>query len=334
MRPRNLAAGLFAILAVFLLGSAGFVLFSGFSVGDAVYLTVITITTVGFGEVGGPFTTGTRLWVVVVLVAGVGALFYTLTAFMEYGFDILLGSHYRIRRKMEKSLNRVTDHIIICGYGRVGATAADVLRRGGFPTVVIENRAEVALEAIQAGFLVVEGDATRDDILQEARLIEARSVIACVASSSDNLVITLSVRAIRPDVALTARAVDQETEKKLKLAGADAVVTPELVGGERIAALATQPGLSEFIDSVVRDSTAEFRIKRFVVSDSSRSVGRTLADLDLRNNSGAMVIGVARPHEPMVMNPDPNKPFASGDCVFGIGSPEQIESLDSLFEGA
>jgi voltage-gated potassium channel len=128
--------------------------------------------------------------------------------------------------------------------------------------------------------------------------------------------------------------VDQQTEHKLMLAGADAVVTPELVGGERIAALATQPGLAEFIDTVVRDSATEFRIRRFVVAHKSSTVGRTLSDLDLRRDSGAMVIGIARGSEAIRINPDPNTPFRSGDCIFGIGSAEQLRSLEHLFEDA
>ncbi len=234
---------------------------------------------------------------------------------------------------MNKELGRVANHVVVCGYGRVGATAAAALRREGIPVVVIERRTKAVDAAVEAGFMVVEGDATRDEILLKASLLRARSVIASLASSSDNLVITLSVRALHSGIPVTARAADEQTEKKLKLAGADSVVTPERVSGERIAALATQPGLAEFIDMVVRDSATEFRIKRFVVSADSASVGRTLADLDLRRDSGGMVIGVAQEGMPIRVNPDPHTPFTSGACVFGIGTADQLESLQHLFEG-
>lgn len=331
--PSNLRAGLLALLIVVFVGSTGFVVVGGLTAGDAIYFTIITITTLGYGEVGGPFDTATRIWVVVVLVSGMGAAFYTFTAFMEYGFEILIGSDYRRRRKMNKELGRVANHVVVCGYGRVGATAAAALRREGIPVVVIERRTKAVDAAVEAGFMVVEGDATRDEILLKASLLRARSVIASLASSSDNLVITLSVRALHSGIPVTARAADEQTEKKLKLAGADSVVTPERVSGERIAALATQPGLAEFIDMVVRDSATEFRIKRFVVSADSASVGRTLADLDLRKDSGGMVIGVAQEGMPIRVNPDPHTPFTSGACVFGIGTADQLESLQHLFEG-
>ncbi len=330
--PTNLRAGLLALLLVVFVGSTGFILIGGLPLGDAIYFTIITITTLGYEELGGPFDAATRIWVVIVIISGMGAAFYTLTAFMEYGFEIVIGSDYRVRRKMNKELARVTDHVIVCGYGRVGATAAKALRRDGIPIAVIEQDSEAAQAAIDAGFLVVEGNATKDEILMEARLAEARSVIASVASPSDNLVITLSVKALHPGIPVTARAVDEETENKLTLAGADAVVTPESVGGERIAALATQPGLAEFIDTVVRDLATEFRIKRFIVSDESPSVGKTLSELDLRKDSGAMVIGMAEAGESIEMNPDPSTPFTTGACVFGIGTPEQLESLEQLFE--
>lgn len=330
--PVNLKAGLLALLVVIMVGAAGFVMIGGLDVWDAVYLTFITITTLGYTEIGGPFDGATRIWVVIVLLGGMGAAIYTLTAFVEYGFEILIGSDYRRRRKMNKELDRISNHVIVCGYGRVGATAAAALRRDGIPLVVVEHDPVEVAAALEAGYLVVEGNATRDESLIDARLHHARSVIAAVASSSDNLVITLSVRALHPGIPVTARAIDTETEKKLLLAGADAVVTPESVGGERIAALATQPGLAEFIDTVVRDSATEFRIKRFVVSENSTSVGRTLAQLNLREDSGAMVIGIAQTGEPIKMNPDPHAPFATGDCVFGIGSVEQLESLQRLLE--
>ena len=332
--PTNLKAGLIALSVVLAFGSIGFVVIGEMTFPDALYFTVITITTLGYEEIGGPFDGSTRIWVVIVLISGMGAAIYTVTAMMEYGLEILIGSDYRRRRKMDKDLKRVKDHVIVCGYGRVGSTAAAALRRDDVPVVVVERRPKGVDAAIEAGFMVVDGDATRDEVLLEAGLDTCRSVVASLASASDNLVITLSVRAMRDSLPVTARAADAQTEKKLRLAGADSVVTPHQISGERIAALATQPGLAEFIDMVVRDSATEFRVKRFIVSDQSDSIGRTLADLDLRRDSGAMVIGIAEEGMPIRMNPDPNAPFTAGACVFGIGTADQLESLGSTFETA
>lgn len=231
---------------------------------------------------------------------------------------------------MAKEILGANEHVIVCGFGRVGSTAWNALTRDAIPSIVIERDPDVVEEALGLGAVVVEGDATRDDVLREAGVERARALIAAVASASDNLVTTLSARALHPDLLVAARAVDHETEKKLTLAGATAVVTPELVGGERMAAMAAEPGLADFLDAVIRTNTMEFRIKRFVVGDNSRFIGRTLADLNLRQDAGAMVIGVASPDEPVRINPDPLHPFEIGDVVFGLGSEGDLGRLEAL----
>lgn len=329
--PSNLKAGIVALFVVMAVGSIGFVLIGDLSVGDALYVTIITISTLGYSEIGGPFVGTTRLWVAIVLISGMGAALYTATAAVEYGFETVVGSDYRKRRKMHKDISAMKDHVIVCGYGRVGASAWRALTRDGVDVVVIDRDPAAVEAAMKAGASVVEGDATRDDVLSQAGVARAKSVIAAVASPSDNLVITLSVKAVYPDLSVTARAVDHETEKKLALAGADAVVTPELVGGERIAAFATQSGLAEFLDTVVQSSAVEFRIQRFVVPHGSRVVGKTIADLNLRRNSGAMVIGVAPPNDTVRVNPDPKIPFNGGDLVFGLGTASELTRLQEIF---
>jgi len=317
-----------ALFIVVIVGSAGFVILSDIGVTDAIYLTLIVITTLGLGEPVILLETSTKVWLVIVLLAGMGAAIYTVTAMMEYGLEIVIESDYRRRRRMERDVQRVENHVIVCGYGRVGSTAAAALQRQGIPVVVVESDPVAMDGAISDGLLVVHGDATRDESLVEARVHEARSLIACVESSSDNLVITLSAKALNPAVPVYARAVDSETEKKLTLAGADAVVTPELVGGERIAALATQPGLAEFVDLIVSNTASEVRIRRFVVEPDAIIVGRSLADLDLRRQGGAMVISLTSEGEPIRVNPDPEAHVTAGDVVFAVGTIDQLSHLD------
>lgn len=330
--PNNLRVGLSALVLVTVGGAVGFVILADIAFLDAIYMTVIVITTLGFGEPVVMLTAATKVWLIIVLVSGMGAALYTFTALMEYGFEIVIGSDYRRRRKMRRDIGHIDDHVIVCGFGRVGATAAAALRHDDVPVVVIERDADAVSEAVTAGYLVVEGDATRDEVLAEAQILSARSVVACVASSSDNLVITLSSKALRPDTAVYARARDAEFEKKLTLAGADAVVTPELVGGRRIAALATRSGLVEFLDTVVRDAATEFRIRRYVVPSNSPVIGHSLSDIDLRKEGGAMVIGIAAEGEPVQMNPDPHQPLTANNVLFGIGSTNQLSNLADLIE--
>ncbi|VAV97777.1 hypothetical protein MNBD_ACTINO01-1828 [hydrothermal vent metagenome] len=328
--PTNLKAGILALVAVVTIGAAGFMLLSNIDFGNAVYLTIIIITTLGLGDPVITIDGATKVWLVIVLISGMGAALYTVTAIMEYGFEIVIGSDYRRRNRMSKDVERVEDHVIVCGFGRVGSSAATTLRRGGVTVLIVEHDPDAATQATSEGFLVVTGDATRDEVLNEAHIGRARSVVACVASSSDNLVITLSAKALCPDINVYARASDMEYEKKLALAGADAVVTPEMVGGQRIAALAGQSGIVEFVDTVVRDSATEFRIKRLVVEPGSSVIGRSLADLDLRREGGAMVIGISRDGEPVQMNPDPHSPLTENCVLFSIGTVDELDNLAGL----
>ncbi len=314
-------------------GAAGFMLVADLHVGDALYATMITISTLGYSEIGGPYDAMTRVWVVIVLVAGMGAAIYTATAVVEYGFETVIGSDYRQRRRMMRRVDRMQDHVIVCGFGRVGSTAWEALHRDRIPAIVIERDPVIVEEAMAAGAHVVEGDATKDGVLREAHVDTASAVIAAVASASDNLVITLSVRALHPGFSIAARAVDHETEKKLILAGATAVVTPELVGGERMAALATEPLLADFLDAVASSSAIDFRIKRFQVAPTSSVVGRTLSDLALRADTGAMVIGIASGDEEVRINPDPRAPFNAHDIVYGLGSSADLDRLESILSG-
>jgi voltage-gated potassium channel len=332
--PRNLQAGLIALVTVIVVGTIGFMIVGDLDVGNAVYLTIITITTLGFAFLAEPLDGLEQLWLVIVLISGMGVAVYTLIAVMEYGFETIMGSDHQRRRKMEKEIRNTSNHVIVCGYGRVGAMAVERLSRNDVRVVVVESDPEAITNAMDRNVPVVIGDATRDETLLEAGIERARSLIASVASSSDNLVITLSTKALRSDLPVTARAIDAETEKKLTLAGADAVVTPELVGGLRMAALATQPGLAEFIETVVHDSTSEFRIERFITSPGSTVVGKSLSEMRLREDTGSMVIGVTGVGEPMRVNPDPAQPFREGDAIYGIGSEAQLGKLRIIVEGS
>jgi voltage-gated potassium channel len=328
--PSNLKAGFIALFGVIVIGTIGFYAITGLSVGDAAYVTVITITTLGFGNPIGELTAPTKLWIVIVLLSGMGAAIYTGTAVMEYGFSIVIGSDHRRQRKMLKELSRARDHVIVCGFGRVGSTAAAAIARQGVPVVVVEDDPDGVRQAIADDFLVLEGDATRNEILEQAGLMEARSLVACVASSSDNLVITLSAHALRKDIPVYARAIDRQTEKKLQLAGARGVVTPELVGGLKIAEYATHPDLGEFVDTLFRDPSTAFRIRRYTVGSDSPIIGKSLRDLDLRRQGGAMIVSISQSDQPVHTHPDPSRPFIANDIVYAMGSEMQLDQLDGL----
>ena len=304
----RLRAGLSVLGTVLILGTIGYVAIEGMGVLDAFYMTAITVSTVGFGEVGGELGSGGKIFTVGV---------------------IILGGERR-RRRMEKQIAHLSDHIILCGFGRVGKTVWLQLVETGEDVVVIEIGEGTAAGAAEAGALVVEGDATHDHVLETAGISHAKTLISAVRDDSDNLVITLSAKARRPDLLVIARVVEPENERKLFIAGADRVVAPQKVGAERLAALALHPDLAEFIDLVVRGKTVEFRVAEYSIPDGAAIVDKTLRELDLRNQVGALVLAVSTPEGSMSLNPDPDLRFRAGSVVVGFGTQAQLDKLGEL----
>ena len=311
---------------VVVVGTIGYVVIDGASWFDAFYMVLITVSTVGFGEV---FVLGTlgRVWTVVIMLAGVGVLLYTSFAIFEFLLDV--GAR-RWRKRTLRQVSALSDHVILCGFGRVGSGVFENLRRRHVPVVVVE-RDERAIEAAEeAGALVVEGDATHNHVLEDAGIQRARAVVASVTNDSDNLVIVLSARSLRPDVRIVSRASELEAEDKLRMAGADRVVAPQVVGSERLASLAVQPELSEFIDLVVAGREVEFVIEEIVVSDGSRVAGRTLRDSRIREESGALILAVQTRGGQRTVNPAPDHLFDPGTVVVAVGSRSQVNAAASL----
>ena len=325
----RLRAGLTVLVTVLIFGTAGYVAIESMSVLDAFYMTAITISTVGFGEVGGALTDGGKLFTVGVIIFGMGSALYTAAVGVERGLDRIIGGERR-QRRMDRQIRQLRGHIILCGFGRVGRTSWQQLVDSGEDVVVIESRHATAEEARDAGAFVVEGDATHDDVLEAAGIVDAKRLVATVRDDSDNLVVTLSAKATRPDLLVIARVVETENERKLYMAGADRVVAPQRVGAERLAALALHPDLAEFIDLVVRGRTVEFRVAEYNVPEGAALVGKTLRELDLRNHVGALVLAVSTPEGSMSLNPDPDLRFRAGSIVVGFGTQTQLDRLREL----
>ena len=326
-------AGLFLLGLVLVVGTAGYVRIESLNFTDALFMTVITVTTVGYravgGDVGGDLSAAGEWFTILIIVAGVGTVLYTAAVGLEAAVEAMIGGR-RIARTMERRIARMNDHIILCGFGRVGQNVWEKLIEAGAEVVVVDADVERVAAAIAQGAVVVEGDATHDEVLISAGLDHAETLITAVQSDSDNLVIVLSARARRPELLIVARAVESETEKKLYLAGADRVVAPQVVGAQRLAALALKPDLAEFIDLVVSGTTVEFRIEELHVDPASEIVGKSLRDLDLRRRAGALVLAVGETGGKMSLNPDPTLVFHPGQVVIGIGTSDQLERLRAI----
>lgn len=330
-RERRLLASLSVLTLVTVGGALGYVAIEGASFGDGLYMTVMTISTVGFSEVF-PLSTAGRLFTTMLIVLGVGAALYTAALGLEIGLERVFGGDVR-QRRMQREIDRLNDHIIVCGFGRVGSQTWKALRGEDAPVCVVDSDPVAVDRAREAGALVIEGDATRNDVLDAAGIDRARALIACVREDSDNLVIVLSAKHRRRDIPVIARANEIEAEEKLRLAGADRVVSPQMVGAHRLAALAAEPRLDEFVDVILHGKLVELRIEGFEVGERSVLAGTSLRDSDIREMSGAQVLALESPGGDIVFNPGPDALIRPGHTLIAIGSSEQVESLRSIAHG-
>lgn len=308
------------LAAVIVVGTFGYVAMADVRPFDALYMVVITVTTVGFSEVF-EMSDATRAWTMGILIVGFGVTLYTAIASFEYVIDL---DAFRRRRRMLNQVSELRGHVIVCGFGRVGRGTFHSLESRRARAVVIDSSAEGVESARSAGALVIHGDATHNEILQLAGIDHAQSVIACVTDDSDNLVIALSAKGLRPDVRVVCRATEPESERKLLLAGADAVVTPQAVGAERLAVMALQPELAQIFDVVVDGSPLEFRVEELDIDEGCRVVGKTLRDSEIRQTSGATVLAVEGDGHRLVVNPPPEFTLSVGDRLVVVGTKEQV----------
>jgi voltage-gated potassium channel len=320
--------GLFAFGVVLVTGFFGYLVL-GLSAIDSIYMTVTTVLTVGFREVGDPaeIDDAYRLFTVVLVLVGVGTAFYTVSVTLETLLESRLTDRFR-RRRMDREIDRMTGHVIVCGYGRLGRTIADRVAAGQQAVVAIDRDPD----RLGAGdHHNVVGDGTDDEVLHRAGLERASTLIAATDDDADNLYITLSARTLRPDLFIIARAKLESSEPKLIQAGADRVVNPQMIGGERIAALCLQPNVAEFLDVVMREEGIEFRLSEIAVSPSSPMVGHSLRDAHLRDRTGALVLAIrAGEGADFHTNPPPETVITGGSLLIAIGTGDQLAQLATL----
>lgn len=325
---RRFRIGVAELAVVLLIGTIGFMVIEDAAVFDSFYMVVITITTVGFSEVFVLSTLG-RIWAMVIVLFGFGFAFYTALAAIEYLFDI---GEVRLKARMQKVIDEMQGHVIVCGFGRVGRNTVRYLKTAGNDIVVIEWDSDRSDRAREAGASVVEGDATTNDALQLAGIDRAEALIACVDADSDNLVIALSVKALQPDLRVICRASDTESERKLLLAGADGVVAPQHVGAERLAAMAVQPELAQIFDVVVDGRPIEFHVEEIDVKPGCVVDGQTIRDSGIRQESGALVLAVEDQKVNMIVNPSPDLRLKPGDRLVVVGTKDQVTNAAGMLD--
>jgi voltage-gated potassium channel len=294
----------------------------GFGVLDAAYQTVTTVSTVGFREVE-PLSGAGQVFTMILILLGVGAALYTfgvlIETFIEGRLNELLG-----RRRMEQSIASLHDHVIICGWGRVGRAIAEEVAEAGRALVVVETNETMLGEVPHP---MVLGDATEDSVLRAAGIERAGALVAAVDGDAANSFITLGARSIRPGLFIVARARSQESVEKLRRAGADRVVNPQSIGGARMAAFVLRPHVAEFLDVVMHERTLEFRLEEIVVTSDSPIVGQSLRDTQLREHTGALVLALRDADGTFHTNPHSGTEFRTGQVVIAIGTQDELDRL-------
>ncbi|GAB4244473.1 MAG: potassium channel protein [Thermoleophilia bacterium] len=326
-RPVIIMIAWFAIIVV---GTAGYMLIESVSFLDAIYQTVITITTIGYAEVF-PLSDLGRVFTMAVALLGVSIVFYGLVVTMEFVVSGQFTGLFR-RRAMGKRIERMSEHYIVCGYGRVGQNVVQEFQRHHAPVVVIERDPEVVQLLAEEGVPVVEGEASDEQVLLEAGIERARGLVAAVDTDAENTFVVLSARELNPKLLIVSRANAEDSVSKLMRAGADQVITPYGISGRKMANLLLRPLVSDYLDVVTGGGELELRLEEFSLNDTCEVVGKSIGELHVRRQTGATILAVRRGSTGRFdTNPAADLVLEEGDVLIAIGTPEDIGRLEELF---
>lgn len=305
------------VAGIILSGTLGYVLIEGWPWFDSLYMTVITLATIGYGEVK-PLTPGGRWFTIVLIFVGVAVFGFLITrlteAVIESGIRSALG-----RRKLFKDISQLKDHFILCGAGRVGLRVVDELNRKGVDFVVIEHDDQVAERLLTSGHLVLIGDATDETVLEGAQVRRAKTLITAASSDAENVYITLTARGLNPNIYIVARANDQPAERQLMRAGANKVVSPVLIGSHRMAQAALSPAVADFLESATMTEKLDLNFEQVHIADDSPLNGVRLKDSGIRSAHEVMVVAITPQGGEMIFNPNGDQMLNAGDLLIAIG---------------
>ncbi len=317
------------LVGIFITGIAGFMVLEGYSFIDAVYMTVITISTVGYREVH-PLSDVGKIFTVLLIISSFGIFVFAISNLTRYLLDGIFRNAFLVR-KIKKKIEKLEKHVILCGYGRNGRQAAHELRDHGREFVILESDPAKLEEMEEEGdFLAIEGDATNEERLIEAGVEKAEALITTLPNDADNLLIVISARQLNPDLKIISRASDEKTEKKLKRAGATNVIMSDRIGGQRMAKLVVQPDVVEFLEKIMLQSASDVNLEEISCAAMCEMFdGKSIRELGIRNKSGANIIGMKK-REDYIFNPDPDVLLEKDDKLFVLGSPRQIALMKKI----
>ena len=300
---------------------------------EAVYMTIITITTVGFREIYEP-TQGTMIFISLLIITSFGTFAYAVSAISAYVIDGEFRAYFK-EYKVKSELSKLKNHVIICGYGRNGSQAVTVMEKHNQSFVIVENDL-LAIEDIKKhspDALIVSGDATHDEILIEAGIENANSLITTLPSDSNNLFVVLSARSINKNLKIISRASEDNSDKKLRIAGANNVIMPDKIGGAHMASLVMKPDVVEFIDYISAQGQIDFNLEEISFEElPDKFRNKSINEIGVRALTGANIIGLKNVNGEFVINPNPDTIITSKIKMFALGTPNQIKKLKQLFQ--
>jgi len=320
-------------ISLLLIGTIGFHVIESLSFLDSLYMTIITVFTVGFREIKEPLSPVGQVFTIFIILGGVGTVLYTFTKLAEVVYEGTINKIWR-RRRMEKKIQKLKDHYIICGHGRLGNTVRERLEEENLPFVVIDNSEEGLVELKgKQDCLHMEGDATNEEVLIKAGIKRAKALAALLATDADNLYLVMTVKLINPSLFVLSKVMDEEAERKILQIGANKVVSPYKLSGLKIAQGLIRPTLVDFLDLIIRRSELSLLMEEMIVKKNSRIAKRTLTECDIRRKANIIVVAIKKPGEDIVFNPSPSVDIESGDTLLVLGDNADIDLFEQTYIG-
>lgn len=323
-----LLGGLSALILIFCLGVTGYMRVEGWSFFDSLYQVVITLSTVGFQEVY-PLSRQGRIVTMLLIVSGVGSFAYLVGAFTQILVEGRL-QQFLGRRRMQKIIDGLTKHVIICGYGRIGSIVAQEIQTENVPCVIVENNTDVVAQLAEQGIPYVAGDATADEVLLSAGLLRAKTLVAALSQESANVYVTLTARQLAPRIRIVARADATDHTQRLQRAGADQVLVPHLYGGVRMAQSVLRPTVTSFLELTDRGGAIDLQMEELLVNETSDIVNKNLIEARIRPRFNLIVIAVKKASGEMIFNPQPQSVLEAGDTMILVGKQDGLDGLREI----
>lgn len=328
---RSAITGLSLVLFIIITGTVGYMLIEDLSLLDSLYMTVITIATVGFREVVDFHDSG-KLFTILLIIGSFGIIGYVVTMLTRYVVDGVF-THYYKDNKVKKKINRLKDHIILCGFGRNGKQATTDLQDHDKEFIVIEKDPLVVEHLRRSSeYLYIEGDATHEEILEQANIKVAKALITTLPIDADNLFVVLTARQMNPDLLIISRASDDNSDTKLKRAGASNVIMPDKIGGTRMARLVVDPDVVEFIETIIMQPRGVKIVELSCKGMAECFSGKSIKDLDIHKKTGANIIGLKNELKQYIVNPPANTILSPDYQLFVLGTAEDISNLKELIQ--